>query len=298
MTIKEIMRTAAAAKRSIEMQGTTLFAEVSQRQFMMTPQTSSNTIDINGSSRELVCIHGLWKSDRSRALALLSQFHAQLSGYAEDEMVDMVHLEKRMDRQNNTNGGGAPTSVWTSIVLAVEAGKVVEGRLSELYPHGVAVTTYDLPQGAVSEEVAEVDLQELVDANNKVNAQGQETAYAGKTWRQVVDGFLGQAMELAPGSPPPDGFVLVPITHYQPPMEKDGKYTMLDLHWRSFRSGTVLDEQALEDIGKHLKGFYCVLANEWVENPEDVLPQVLGDKVFQNEVSQLSLLIELNRRQS
>jgi hypothetical protein len=265
---------------------------------MMTPKTSSRTINIKGFGREIVCIHDLWKSDRSLALALLTQFHAQLSGYSKDEMVDIAHLEKRMDRQNNTNGGGAPTSVWTSIVLAVEAGKVVEGRLSELYPHGVAVPTYDLSQGTVSKEVAEVDLQELVDVDNKVNAQGQETAYAGKTWRQVVGSFLGQAMELAPGSPPPDGFVLVPITHYQPPMEKDGKYTKLDLYWRSFWSGTVLNERALKDIGKHLQGFYCVLANEWVENPEDVLPQVLGDKVFQNEVSQLSLLIDLNRRQS
>ncbi len=265
---------------------------------MMTPQVSSNSMDNNGSGREIVCIHDLWKSDRSRALALLSQFHAQLSGYAKDEMVDMAHLEKRMDRQNNTNGGGAPTSVWTSIVLAVEAGTVVEGRLSELYPHGVAVPTYDLPQGAVSREVAEIDRQELVDVDNKVNAQGQETAYAGKTWRQVVDGFLGQAMELAPGSPPPDGFVFVPITHYQPPMEKDGKYTRLDLYWRSIRSGTVLNEQALKDIGAHLLGFYCVLTNEWVEDPEDVMPHVLADKVFQNEVSQLSGLIEQNKQQS
>jgi hypothetical protein len=265
---------------------------------MKTPQTSCTSTYANGSGRELVCIHDLWKSDRSRALALLSQFHAQLSGYAEGEMVDMAHLEKRMDRQNNTNGGGAPTSVWTSIVLALESGNVVEGRLSELYPHGVAVPTYDLPKGAVSAEVAEVDLKELVDVDNKVNAQGQETAYAGKTWRQVVDNFLGQAMELSRGSSTPDGFVFVPITHYQPPMEEGGNYILLNLYWRSFRSGTVLDERALNEIGEHLLGFYCVLANEWVENPEDVLPHVLSDSSFQNEVNQLSQLIQQSRQQS
>lgn len=265
----------------------------------MTPKNSSNTININGSAREIVCIHNLWKSDRSLALELLTQFRAQLSGYAEEELVSMAHLEKRMDRQNNTNGGGLPTSVWTSIVLAVEEGKVVEGRLSELYPHGVAVPTYDLPQGAVSKEVAEVDMKELADVDNKTNVLGQETAYDGKTWRQVVDGgFLGQAMELAPGSPTPCGFVFVPISHHQPPMEKGGSYTRLDLYWRSASSGTALNEQALKDIGAHLLGFYCVLSGEWIENSEDVLPHVLGDKMFQSEISQLSRLFEeekLNR---
>jgi len=241
---------------------------------------------------ELIHVHELWKTDRTLAGEILTKFHAKFKdGYAPDEMVDMAHLTKRMDRQNNTNGGGSPTSVWTSILVEVANGEVIEGRLSELYPHGVSVPTYDFAvTGQISQGLIDADLASVVDPNNKNDSLGQDTAYEGKTWREVVGAFLGQAMEVAPGKASPSGFLRVPIEHKQPPMVAAGQYTALDLYWRDGNHG--LTRESFAKIKQHIRGFNMICANEHLDDQAQVLPFVEADENYRSEIRQLNDWLE------
>lgn len=233
-------------------------------------------------------IHRLWKEDRQAACALLEQFFEKfLPLYQAGELWDVEGLIRRMDRQNHTHGiTGPDTSVWTAITVVIDdKGEVSEGRLSELYPHGVEMPTYDYAQNEhnrISSPLAAHVLAEIKDTTNKTHQDGTEAAYQNKSWRSVAEDFLGSAIELDPKIEAPEGYRRVPIEHKQP--LEDGTYLPLALYWR-VEGEKPLSVDDYRNIQKHVREYNKVLFAEFSDDPKSAEQ----DLNYQNEIHALEI---------
>ncbi|MDR3450569.1 MAG: hypothetical protein P4M15_12650 [Alphaproteobacteria bacterium] len=244
----------------------------------------------------LISINELWKTDRDAAIALYTQYDAEIRKiYSKEEYpYSLEKMIARFDRQNNVNGMGDknPTSVWTSVLVRVENGKITEGRLSELYPQGTSVPTYDYAaNGKISAELDKADLLAAKNPDNKTNMQGVPTSYNDETWRDVVaNHFLGQAMEIDPSAATPDGFARVPITFMSPPQTSRDPYKRLDLCWRNDDGSAELTADSYDKIERHVFGFSKVCANEHVPDGTDLDAYVRSRRYYRSANTQLKAL--------